>query len=158
MVVQFDLIESCGTKKYRQDILLKLVTTEILKLDEFCDRRKIGRTTVFNRISDGTYIEGLDYIADGCDKKFFWPCREMLMRDQLLMTMGITIAPISADPHSAAPVVIETASATTAPIQRSEDLIKPMPARRKSVPQIANSRPAGKTPAFQVRRQTVQTT
>lgn len=137
---------------------MRLVTTDILRIDEFCERRKIGRTTVFNRISDGTYVDGLDYIADGSDKKFFWPCREMLMRDQLLMTMGITIAPISADPQSAVPVVIETASATTAPIQRPDDLIKPIPQRRKAVPQIANSRSAGKTPAFQVRRQTVQTT
>ena len=62
-------------------------TTEILTIDEFLERRKIGRTTLFERIKTGLLVNGVDFIADGNEKKFFWPPREFYQRDQLLANM-----------------------------------------------------------------------
>jgi len=68
---------------------LALITTDILTLDEYCERRKLGRTSVFNRVKSGQYIDSVDYIRDGSEMKFYWPCREMIARDQKLRQMGL---------------------------------------------------------------------
>ena len=135
---------------------MALVTTDILTLAEFSERRKLGRTSIFQRIKDGDYVDGIDYISDGSEKKFFWPCREMVMRDKLLMQMGMTIAPASTEANSAEEFMIDDASAIHPPMKLPEDLIKPKENRRRALPQIANSRPSGRKPAFQVKRSTIQ--
>ncbi|QOX79838.1 hypothetical protein FY034_13150 [Trichlorobacter lovleyi] len=135
---------------------MALVTTDILTLAEFSERRKLGRTSIFQRIRDGHYVDGLDYISDGSEKKFFWPCREMVMRDQLLMQMGMTVAHANTEPNSANELMVETALAIQPPMKSTEDLIKPKDNRRRALPQIANSRPGGRKPAFQVKRSAIQ--
>ena len=137
---------------------MALVTTDILTLAEFSERRKLGRTSIFQRIRDGHYVDGLDYISDGSEKKFFWPCREMVMRDQLLMQMGMgmTVAQANAEPSSAEELMVEAALTIQPQIKSTEDLIKPKASRRGGLSDIANSRSGGRKPAFQVKRSTIQ--
>jgi len=130
--------------------LLSLITTDILTLQEFCDRRKLGRTSVFQRIKDGAYVEGLDYICDGNEKKFYWPCREMIAREQMLRQLGLT----TADPVTGQQT--EISHETTAPIAPAALLttgsasnIRPKTHRNK--PQTIDSKPSGRRPAFIVR-------
>jgi len=128
---------------------LTLTTTDILTLSEFCDRRKLGRTSVFQRIKDGKYLENVDYITDGNEKKFFWPCREMIKREQMLRQLGlIETCPISEqkgiNPETTAPIAPVALHTTS-----SDNLIKPKTRRNK--PQGTTNKPSARRPAFQVR-------
>lgn len=108
---------------------MRQVTTEILTLNEFIERRKLGRTSVFSRIKDGSYVEGLDYIADGSDKKFFWPCREMIQRDLLLMA-NVEMSASPRPESQVANTAIESASFIQKASQSTEDMIRPVISRR----------------------------
>lgn len=63
------------------------MATEIVGLKEFLFRRKIGRTTLFDKIKRGELIEGIDFIRDGKLLNFFWPTRELFVRDLKLLKM-----------------------------------------------------------------------
>lgn len=51
---------------------------EILLIDEFADRLKVGRSTIWNWKNDGTLIPGHHYIQKGKVLRFIW-ARDLIL-------------------------------------------------------------------------------
>jgi len=128
------------------------MTTEILTMDEYSDRRKLGRTSIFARIKSGDYIEGIDFLVDGNEKKFFWPPKELIRRDMLLQNIFIDSAAENANSFKnvqlsqAKQKVVSEESMNP---NMSEDQVKQKPSRcgAPSTHKISKGR---KLPAFDI--------
>lgn len=53
-------------------------TFEILSIDEFADRLKVGRSTIWNWKNDGTLVPGHHYIQKGKVLRFIW-ARDLIL-------------------------------------------------------------------------------
>ncbi len=140
---------------FRDVLGMQYFTTELLTLAEFVTRRKIGRTTIIERCTSGEYVEDIDFVCDGNEKKFFWPPKEFFIRDRCLQEICVSDSykvekscQTSQSEATTRISLMNTSPSVEAALKPSRKMMPPVDISLPENGKTKSSRPLARKPAF----------